>query len=188
MFLAGSPVLHRKYPDSIIPLFIFTLSPSQIFFQSPSHFSLCLSPLTSLSPPLSLFMGCETVGALWWLCILPAGRQLQLSFPSITTCHHTYALNIKSCGRLENTMLRFEFTWQVWGEFLAIWRLSSTSQCMQAGTVGETIVEKLLIFPWCKSTMGVFESTTTLAQTHTKPSRHHFVLVCTHAHTLTNAG
>lgn len=107
MFLAGSPVsgqlTRESETNSIIALCIFSLSPPQIFFQSPSHFSLCLSPLTSLSVALSLFMGCvsQTVGALWWLCILPAGRQLQLSLLSITTCHHIYALNIKSCGRRE---------------------------------------------------------------------------------------
>lgn len=75
----------------------------------------------------------------------------------VTACRGTYALNIKLCSGEES---QSAFTRQDRREAFRVWWLSSVlSLCKPEQLVkqGEAVMEKLLIFPRCKSTMGAFE-------------------------------
>lgn len=112
---------------------------------------------TSFHPSPLMDRVSQTPGRFWQRCIPPAARQLERSPPSVTACRGTYALNIKLCSGEES---QSAFTWQDRREAFGVWWLSSVlTLCKpeQLAKQGEAVMEKLLIFPRCKSTMKAFE-------------------------------
>lgn len=122
-------------------------------FQSPLHFWL-LFP--NLFPSIPSHGSCLT-GSFLTALHSTSGTSTR-TFPlSVTACRGTYALNIKLCSGEES---QSAFTWQDRREAFRVWWLSSVlTLCKPEQLVkqGEAVMEKLLIFPRCKSTMGAFE-------------------------------
>lgn len=124
-------------------------------FQSPFHFWLLF---LNLFPSIPSHGSCLTdTGSFLTALHSTSGTSTRTFPPSVTACRGTYALNIKLCSGEES---QSAFTRQDRREAFRVWWLSSVlTLCKPEQLVkqGEAVMEKLLIFPRCKSTMGAFE-------------------------------